>query len=80
MAAGSVVAVVMMIIEGLDANEPIFYGLGASLVAYLLVSALTPRTPANVLEAWSRRLAGEGGTPADDELTVAGSTAAPAAE
>jgi len=36
---------VSMILQGLEANEPIFYGLGASLVVYVVVSLLTPRTP-----------------------------------
>jgi SSS family solute:Na+ symporter len=76
--AGSVVAVVMMIIEGLDANEPIFYGLGASLVVFVVVSLLTPRTPEDVLHAWSERLAGAAG-PLDDEDPVAVSTSAPSA-
>jgi len=57
-AAGSLVAVVSMILAGLEANEPIFYGLGASLVVYVVVSLLTPPTADEVLRVWSQRLAG----------------------
>ncbi|WP_020671894.1 sodium:solute symporter [Amycolatopsis nigrescens] len=59
MVTGSVVVIVSMITEGMDANEPIYYGLGASLVAYLLGSLLSPRTPADVLTAWDERLHGQ---------------------
>jgi SSS family solute:Na+ symporter len=60
MAVGSVVVIVSMITEGLLANEPIYYGLGASLVAYVVVSLLTPRTSDDVLLTWDQRLKGEG--------------------
>ncbi|OZM71052.1 sodium:solute symporter [Amycolatopsis antarctica] len=59
MIAGSVVVVVSMIVAGLSANEPIYYGLLASLVAYVVVSLLTPRTPEAVLTAWNARVRGE---------------------
>ena len=39
------------------ANEPIYYGLGASLVVYVVASLLTPPTPAEVLRVWDDRLA-----------------------
>lgn len=55
---GAVVAVIAMIVEGLEANGPIFYGLGASLVVYVAVSLATPRTSDEVLRTWSQRLAG----------------------
>lgn len=58
MAIGSVVVVVSMVTQGLLANEPIYYGLGASLIAYVVVSLLTPRTPETVLAEWNRRLRG----------------------
>ncbi|WP_171170349.1 sodium:solute symporter [Streptomyces sp. I05A-00742] len=45
---------------GIMANEPILYGLLASLTAYVVVSLATERTDAAVLETWQRRLAGEG--------------------
>jgi len=69
-AAGSLVAVVSMIFAGLEANEPIFYGLGASLVVYVVVSLLTPATPDEVLRAWSQRLAGAA-DPAEHRATTA---------
>jgi len=56
--AGGLVVVVLMIINGPLANEPIMYGIPASLAGYVAVSLLTPRTEAAVLEAWQRRLAG----------------------
>jgi SSS family solute:Na+ symporter len=78
-AAGSLVAVVSMIVAGLEANEPIFYGLGASLVVYLVVSLLTPPTPDEVLHAWSQRLAGAA-DPAEPRATATATTAATTAE
>ncbi|HTF53564.1 MAG TPA: sodium:solute symporter, partial [Pseudonocardia sp.] len=68
-AAGSVVAVVSMILAGLEANEPIFYGLGASLVVYVVVSLLTPPTADEVLRVWSQRLAGAA-DPAESRATA----------
>ncbi|WP_091674905.1 sodium:solute symporter [Amycolatopsis marina] len=65
MVTGSVVVIVSMITEGLLANEPIYYGLGASLFAYVVVSLLTPRTSADVLSVWNARL--RGGTDDPDE-------------
>jgi SSS family solute:Na+ symporter len=47
-----------MFIFGVAANEPIYYGLAASLIAYVVGSLLSSRTPANVLQVWDDRLAG----------------------
>ena len=58
MAAGTVVTLGTMFFFGVLANEPIYYGLAASLVAYVVGSLVTPRTPANVLQVWDDRLAG----------------------
>ena len=58
MAAGTVVTLGTMVVFGVAANEPIYYGLAASLIAYVVGSLLTPRTPANVLQVWDDRLAG----------------------
>ena len=67
MAVGTVVTLGTMFIVGdVLANEPIYYGLGASLIVYVVVSLLTPRTPAEVLEVWDGRLAGE----EESKLTV----------
>ncbi|MER8231891.1 sodium:solute symporter [Streptomyces sp. NPDC094049] len=43
---------------GILANEPVYCGLLASLVAYVIVSLATPRTDAAVLAHWRARLAG----------------------
>jgi SSS family solute:Na+ symporter len=58
MAAGTAVTLGTMVIFGVAANEPIYYGLAASLIAYVVGSLLTSRTPANVLQVWDDRLAG----------------------
>jgi solute:Na+ symporter, SSS family len=60
MAVGTVVTLGTMFVVGdVLANEPIYYGLAASLVAYVVGSLLTPPTPANVLAVWDDRLAGK---------------------
>ena len=69
MVTGSVVVIVSMLTNGLLANEPIYYGLGASLLAYVVVSLLTPRTSADVLSVWNARL--RGGTGEQDEAREA---------
>jgi SSS family solute:Na+ symporter len=45
-------------LDGIYANEPIYYGLIASAVSYIAVSLLTPRTDDGVMLAWERRVAG----------------------
>jgi SSS family solute:Na+ symporter len=59
MAAGTVVTLTTMAVVGdVLANEPIYYGLAASLVAYIVGSLVSQRTPAEVLQVWDDRLAG----------------------
>ena len=59
MGVGTVVTLGTLFVVGdVLANEPIYYGLAASLVVYVVASLLTPRTPANVLQVWDDRLAG----------------------
>jgi solute:Na+ symporter, SSS family len=59
MGVGTVVTLGTMFVVGdVLANEPIYYGLAASLVAYVVASLLTTRTPADVLLVWDDRLAG----------------------
>jgi SSS family solute:Na+ symporter len=67
MAAGTVVTLTTMIVleanaknqyDGVYANEPIYYGLIAALVAYVAVSLLSRRTDPSVMAAWNRRVAG----------------------
>lgn len=60
MVVGGLSVVGLMIAYGILANEPIYYGLIASLVVYVVVSLATKPTDAAVLAAWRRRLAGEG--------------------
>ncbi len=44
--------------DGIYANEPIYYGLGASAAAYIAVSLASPPTPVDVRAAWEDRVAG----------------------
>ncbi|GAA2662109.1 sodium:solute symporter [Streptomyces lunalinharesii] len=53
---GGVTVVGLMVALGVLANEPIYYGLLASLVAYVAVSLATRPTDAAVLTAWRERL------------------------
>jgi SSS family solute:Na+ symporter len=60
MGVGTVVTLGTMFIVGdVLANEPIYYGLGASLVVYVVASLMTPRTAPEVLQVWDDRLAGK---------------------
>lgn len=68
MAAGSLVTLGTMIIleiqaenkfDGVYANEPIYYGLIASAVAFIVVSLLTKSTDRQVIEQWNLRVAGK---------------------
>jgi SSS family solute:Na+ symporter len=65
MAAGTVVTLASLFIFGVAANEPVYYGLAASLIAYVVGSLLSPRTPAKVLQVWDDRLAGRKAAPAE---------------
>ena len=67
MAVGSVITLGTMIIleinaevplDGIYANEPIYYGLAASAVVYIAVSLLTKPTDPAVMQNWRRRVAG----------------------
>ena len=49
----------MFIVGDVLANEPIYYGLGASLLAYVVASLMTPPTSPEVLRVWDDRLAGK---------------------
>lgn len=48
MVCGVVTVVIVMFTNGIDANEVIFYGLGASLVSYVVVSLLPVRAKEEV--------------------------------
>jgi Na+/proline symporter len=58
MAAGSIVVVVFMVVDGLFANTPIIWGILVSLVVFVVVSLLTPRPSEELMRAWERRLEG----------------------
>ncbi|MEH3143583.1 MAG: sodium:solute symporter [Mycobacterium kyogaense] len=60
MAVGTVVTLGTMAVVGdVLANEPIYYGLAASLVVYVVASLATPKTSPEVLAEWDARLAGD---------------------
>ncbi|WP_297007696.1 sodium:solute symporter [uncultured Corynebacterium sp.] len=58
MGVGTVVTIGTMFATDLLANEPIYFGLGASLVTYIVVSLVTKPTDPAVLAVWDGRLAG----------------------
>ncbi|MFI5738792.1 sodium:solute symporter [Streptomyces anulatus] len=62
---GGVAVIGLMAHYGILANQPIYYGLLASLAVYVVVSLATPPTDAVVLAAWRERLAGRGAPDAD---------------
>ncbi|MFC8361547.1 sodium:solute symporter [Streptomyces griseorubiginosus] len=57
-AVGGLAVIGLMAGYGILANEPVYYGLLASLVVYVAVSLATPATDTAVLAAWRERLAG----------------------
>ncbi|WP_406148926.1 sodium:solute symporter [Streptomyces sp. NBC_01012] len=63
-AVGGVTVVGLMGAYGILANQPIYYGLLASLAVYIAVSLATEPTDPAVLATWRERLAGRG---TDDE-------------
>ncbi|MFI0814054.1 sodium:solute symporter [Streptomyces sp. NPDC021098] len=58
-AVGGLTVIGLMVWKGVLANEPIYLGLLASLVAYVAVSLSTKPTDPAVLDAWHRRLTGD---------------------
>lgn len=59
MGVGTAVTLGTMVLVGdVLANEPIYFGLAASLIGYVVASLMTPRTPPEVLQVWDDRLAG----------------------
>lgn len=58
MAVGGLAVIGLMAGYGILANEPVYYGLPASLVAYVAVSLATRPTDEAVLAVWRERLAG----------------------
>lgn len=81
MAVGCVVTIVMLVLyatgtiasaDGIYANEPIYFGLAASLVVYVVVSLLTPPTSAAIRKVWDDRLAAAATDSNEDEVAVPG--------
>ncbi len=58
MAAGGIVVVVLMLVQGLFANGPIIYGMLTSLVVFVVVSLLTRHASEEEVAAWDRRVSG----------------------
>lgn len=58
--------------DGVYANEPIYFGLAASLVVYVVVSLLTPPTPAHIRKVWDDRLeaAATDSNPDEDQVQL----------
>ncbi|WP_406268168.1 sodium:solute symporter [Streptomyces sp. NBC_00191] len=71
---GGVAVIGLMASYGILANEPIYYGLLLSLVAYVIVSLATRPTDAAILANWRERLAGRG---AEDDEAAAEPVAVP---
>jgi SSS family solute:Na+ symporter len=46
-------------LDGVFANEPIYFGLATSAAVYLAVSLLTRPTDPQVMRNWRRRVAGQ---------------------
>ncbi|MET7701100.1 sodium:solute symporter [Streptomyces sp. NPDC005485] len=57
---GGLAVIGLMAGYGILANEPVYYGLAASLAVYVAVSLATPATDPALLAAWRERLAGRG--------------------
>ncbi|MGA5413985.1 sodium:solute symporter [Streptomyces pseudogriseolus] len=77
-AVGGLTVTGLMAAHGILANEPVYYGLLASLAAYLVVSLASRPTDAAVLAAWRERLAGR--APAHDNASETVSEQVPAAQ
>ncbi|WP_030563428.1 sodium:solute symporter [Streptomyces aureocirculatus] len=67
---GGVSVVGLMWHYGILANEPVYYGLIASLAVYVAVSLSTPPTDAVTLAAWRERVAGRSPDPSAPEASV----------
>ena len=58
MLAGSLTVLVLLARQGLLTNSPIYVGLLVSLIVFVVVSLLTPRTSRRTMSAWNRRVGG----------------------
>jgi SSS family solute:Na+ symporter len=59
MAVGTVVTLVTMFVLGIEAIDPVFWGLGSGLVVFVAGSLLSKPTDPEVLAEWDRRSRGE---------------------
>jgi SSS family solute:Na+ symporter len=62
----------MLIIGDILATEPVYYGLGTSLMTFIIVSLTTASTPEDVLQEWTSRTTGRRKEPSepDEPATV----------
>ncbi|MGK9459346.1 sodium:solute symporter [Streptomyces sp. G6] len=70
-AVGGLAVVGLMAGYGILANEPVYYGLLASLAAYVAVSLATRPTDEATLTAWRERLAGRAPEPESEPAVAA---------
>ncbi|MET9984615.1 sodium:solute symporter [Streptomyces rochei] len=70
-AVGGLAVVGLMAAYGILANEPVYYGLLASLAAYVVVSLATRPTDETTLTAWRERLAGRAPEPQSEPAVTA---------
>ncbi|WP_217254365.1 sodium:solute symporter [Streptomyces sp. AC602_WCS936] len=70
-AVGGLAVVGLMAAYGILANEPVYYGLLASLAAYVAVSLATRPTDEATLTAWRERLAGRAPEPQSEPAVPA---------
>ncbi|MFF7826038.1 sodium:solute symporter [Streptomyces rochei] len=70
-AVGGLAVVGLMAAYGILANEPVYYGLLASLAVYVVVSLATRPTDEATLTAWRERLAGRATEPQSEPAVTA---------
>ncbi|MFB6554134.1 sodium:solute symporter [Streptomyces sp. NPDC056405] len=70
-AVGGLAVVGLMATYGILANEPVYYGLLASLAVYVAVSLATRPTDEAILTAWRERLAGRAPEPQSEPAVPA---------
>ncbi|MEJ1195953.1 MULTISPECIES: sodium:solute symporter [unclassified Streptomyces] len=70
-AVGGLAVVGLMATYGILANEPVYYGLLASLAVYVAVSLATRPTDEAILTAWRERLAGRAPEPRSEPAVPA---------
>jgi SSS family solute:Na+ symporter len=75
----SVLVVVLLVTQGLLSNDPIIYGMLTSLLVFVVVSLLTPRPSAQLLDRWDRRLK-VGPAQTDPEMASGGAATGGAAD